>query len=161
MLSQQRWKRHSIRPVVPKRYCGKNNQWTFLHFFATPVLPSDMLATWAIPLQIYWVCTHFIWLFICCINCFFLLFLSSLHPFCPPSFILVAAHTGNIQQGRNMDCHTHRAFRKLKGWHTLFTFTVVRKTKQEERVYTHWELSEMVLPVLTGKVPLLSSTHSY
>lgn len=45
--------------------------------------------------KIYFICTAFIWLFICCINCFFLLTTIPLlfsPPSSPPSFGFVASH---------------------------------------------------------------------
>lgn len=104
--------------------------------------------------KIYCLCTAFIWLFTCWISCFFLLTAVpwlSLPLSSPPSFGSVASHTANTEQGRNMDCRMHSAFRKLKGWHTAFTITAVRQRKCEENVYTQWELPGIVLSCADGE----------
>ena len=74
--------------------------------------------------------------------CYSLAFLTLL---LPPSSGLVASYNANTEQGRNVDYHTHGAFGKLMGWHTVFTFTVVRQRKHIESVYTQGELLEIVL----------------
>lgn len=98
-------------------------------------------------------------LYLLCLHSFYLAFyllykpllpswhcsLAFLTPLLCASFNFVASHTANAEQGRNMDWHTHGAFRKLKGWHTALTFTAVRQRKCEESVYTRWELPQLVL----------------
>lgn len=119
----------------------------FSSSLSNPVLLSDMLATWVIPLEdllhlhSFYLAFYLLYKLLLPSSCYSLSLLTPLPPF---------IQFGNIspwkqRAGRNTNYHTHHVFTSFMGCYAAFSVSVVRKRKHEENVYTRWELPELVL----------------